>query len=266
MRGKDRLEVVFSDSEKGAVAAAKNTWDVVTFGFFLDVGALNGAPDGPARRAVFQKLWGRFGFDERETEAFFEGQRTDLQKLHAAARSGMRIRIWTSSAPYSACGLHAVCAWHMDTDCDLRVVTLPPYWQSAEDEMVFCSHWGEVAPNALHQFIPRERPVSSAEKRMLGSRWRELIMENAPLRATVNGRLLSVSEDFYDSFILQNIPDGEFYMASLIGTVLGKYRLGVSDSWLAARIDQMIEDRRLIAVDSADASHPYDKRLRKTHG
>ena len=38
-------------------------------------------------------------------------------------------------------------------------------------------------------------------------KWNQLQNENAPLRAMLNGKLQSVSEDIYDSFILREIAE-----------------------------------------------------------
>ena len=64
-------------------------------------------------------------------------------------------------------------------------------------------------------------------------KWRQLQEENAHLRVMLNGQLQSVSEDIYDSFILREIAaqKEEFNMAVVIGKVLGKYQLGISDAW-----------------------------------
>ena len=52
-------------------------------------------------------------------------------------------------------------------------------------------------------------------------------------------------------------------MARFIGKLLGKYSLGISDSWYALRIDKMIEENKLVVVENRDSSHPYGKVLRK---
>jgi hypothetical protein len=87
--------------------------------------------------------------------------------------------------------------------------------------------------------------------------------ENAPLRAIINGKIISVQEDFYDFIITRNLPDKNFIMSRFIGELLGEYNLGISDSWYALRIDKMIEDNKLVVVENRDPSHPYGKVLRK---
>lgn len=82
----------------------------------------------------------------------------------------------------------------------------------------------------------------------------------------LNGKLQSVSEDIYDSFILREIaaqPE-QFKMATVIGNVLGKYQLGISDVWIANRIDKMIENDILnIVQDAPKGETSYRRILRK---
>jgi hypothetical protein len=60
----------------------------------------------------------------------------------------------------------------------------------------------------------------------------------------INGRLTSVPENFYDFIITNNLPDNDFILARFIGKLLGEYRLGISDSWYAFRINKMIEGKQ----------------------
>jgi len=297
--GEIMLEVVFSDSEKGTMKVAKNyneknmiggaigyigkkptkaelekhfegqavggnSQDVVNIGFSLDVGDISGAIDGNERQNIFRKVWGRFDFDNKEQEQFFQNQRKDMEQLISAAKDGIPIRIWKSNAPYSTCGFYYVCYVLKNIDCNVSVVSLPEYNHVSESEIVAYSHWGEVAVGKFYQFLPLEKQLSQIEKRIVSDYWHDLMEENAPLRAIINGKLISVPENFYDFIITNNLPDNDFIMARFIGKLLGEYSLGISDSWYALRIDKMIEENKLIVVENKDQSHPYGKVLRKT--
>jgi len=293
------LEVVFSDSTKGSMKIAKNydeksmivggavgyigkkppkaelkkhfegqavggdSQDVVYIGFALDIGDISGEFDGIERQNVFQKVWGRFDFDDNEQEQFFYNQRKDMEKLLSAAANGTPIRIWKSNTPYSTCGFYFICNVLRNIDCQLSVVSLPEYKQVSENEIVSYSDWGQIEPGKFYQFLPLERQLSQSEKIMFSTRWFGLVRENAPLRAVVNGKLISVPEDYYDHIITKNIPDDDFLMARLIGKIMGNYELGVSDSWYGLRIDKMIEDNKLAIVENKNISHPYRKILKK---
>ena len=291
------LEVVFSDSEKGFMKIAEkyyaktapggaigyiggkpaaesekqfegqavggNSQDVVNIGFLLDIGDISGEIDGQERQDIFRKVWGRFGFDNKEQEQFFQNQREEMEKLLSAAKDGIPIRIWESDAPYSACGFHFVCYLLRNIDCNISVVALPKYYQISENETAEYSHWGEVDAGKLYQFLPLEKQLTRIEKRIISDHWYGLVKENAPLRAVINGKLTSVPENFYDFIIMNNLPDNDFFMARFIGKLLGEYRLGISDCLYALRIEKMIEENKLIIVENKDSSHPYGKVLRK---
>jgi len=292
------LEVVFSDSEKGSIKAAKNynaktmlggaigyigkkptkaelekhfegqavggnSQDVVNIGFLLDIGDISGEIDGEERQNIFQKVWGRYDFDYKEKEQFFQNQRKDMEKLLSAAKEGIPIRIWKSNAPYSTCGFHFVCHLLRNIDCNISVVSLPEYNPISENEVVEHSHWGEVNAGKFYQFLSLEKQLTKIEKRIISDHWHDLVEENAPLRAIVNGKLISVPENFYDFIIMNNLPDNDFSMARFIGKLLGEYMLGISDSWYALRIEKMIEENKLNVVENYDSSHPYGKVLRK---
>ena len=293
------FEVVFSDSEKGSMKVAKNynaknmlegvvcyigkkptkaelekrfegkavggsSQDVVNIGFMLDIGDISGEIDGSGRWNVFSNVWRRFGFSSKEQEQFFQDQRKDLDKLLHAAENGIPIRIWKSDAPYSTCGFYFVCYILRNVDCNISVISLPEYYPISENEIVEYSHWGEVEAGKFYRFLPFEKQLTKMEKIAASDYWRDLIAENAPLRAIINGKLTSVPENFYDFIITKNLPDYDFLMAWLIGKLLGEYRIGVSDSWYAIRIDKMIEENKLMVVENRDPSHPYGIVLRKT--
>ncbi len=292
------FEVVFSDSEKGSMKVAKNynarnmiggaisyigekptkaelekhfegkavggnSKDVANIGFSLDVGDISGSIDGDGRQEVFRKTWGQFDFDNKEQEQFFQSQRKDMEKMLTAAKDGTPIRIWKSNVPYSTCGFYFVCDILRNIDCDIRVISLPKYKKVSRNEIVTYSQWGEVEASKLYEFLTLEKQLSNIEKKLASNYWQELMVEDAPLRAIINGKLISVPENFYDFIITKNLPENDFIMARLIGKLLGEYNLGISDSWYALRIDKMIEDNKLIIVENEDPLHPYGKVLRK---
>jgi hypothetical protein len=96
--------------------------------------------------------------------------------------------------------------------------------------------------------------------------WRTMQAQNSPLRAMVNGRLLSVGADFYDGIILREIEKQprEFHEGRLIGEILGRYQLGLGDSLIALRIEEFISRGMLTPATEAEPDRPiYHRFLRK---
>ena len=85
------------------------------------------------------------------------------------------------------------------------------------------------------------------------------------MRALASGRLRSLPEDAYDFSIrraLAEVPR-EFREGRLLGDLLGKYALGVSDGWLAMRIEAMVQSGELAVAREAKADRLYSRVLRR---
>lgn len=288
------LEVVFNDSAKGAMTVAKNynkedllfdpimsagdeeaqellagealggnAEDVVCIGFNLDVGDIAHEIDSDERKHTFVKLFGSIDFEQAEIEEFFKYQRDDLEKLVNAAKNGTQIRVWKSNTPFSACGYAYLCDVLQDIDCKISLIVLPESLPTQNNTMISYVDWAEIKPSQFHRFLSLEREITTEEKLVQSEIWQKLKSENASLRALAKGQLISVPEDFYDPIIIKNIPDGEFVMARLIGNLLGKYPLGISDGWYALRINKLIKDNHLEVVGNRISNHPYGRILRK---
>lgn len=268
--GEDMLEVMFSDSAKGSMHIAikddkENFYkhDVACIGLNLDIGDISGEIDGDERKKEFVRVFNSVKFKYEEIEQFFKMQREDYEKLLRCAKSGESIRVWKSNAAFSACAYAFLCYTLKDVECDIREVTLPEFFEISRDTIKQCADWSEIAPEEFKQFLHLESKVSDAEKKYQSNIWDSLKKENAPLRAVVNGKLISVCEDFYDHLIIKHIPKDSFVMARLIGTVLGSYTIGVGDGWYALRIRKMIDENKLEVVKNDDKSYPYGAVLKK---
>ena len=88
------------------------------------------------------------------------------------------------------------------------------------------------------------------------------------MRGMLNGQLVSLPEDVYDSFIFREIEAEPevFREAEVIGRVLGKYQLGIGDGWIATRIEGMIRAGMLEPVTQPEQGIPYRRQLRKRPG
>lgn len=176
----------------------------------------------------------------------------ELQRMEQFAKQGESFRIWYSNKPYSLCGLcHAVSVLRK-YECAISVVRLPDFVREEENTTVRYSSWGEVDAGQFYRFLPLEKELSEHEQKVFASRWDELKEEDAPLRVLINGCLVGVKEDFYDFLIRRELPEGEIIQARLIGNLLLKYPLGISDSWYMNRINHMIETGEIEVVKEAD--------------
>ncbi len=291
------LEVVFHDSAKGAMLAAQRYRpddgdSAASFGVIggraprrkasasrrstgrplggrredgiglclnLDVGDISGDVFGETRERAL-----RFLFDCPEGEAaareLMEANRADRDRLLAAAAQGEPVRIWYSEAPGEMCGLLHAASLLEGLPCPMlavrlpRVVPMPDGWKEYH-----C--WNDAMPGEFADFADGQRLLDDTERRALVAHWRQLARENAPLRAVLNGGVRSVPETFYDYLIDRYMPEGEFVEARLIGEILGREPMGLSDGWFARRIDERVAAGELRVTRPSRDGHPYSRHL-----
>lgn len=198
---------------------------------------------------------------EDECKKYCDDNTKEISKLVACAKNGEHIRIWYSNEPHSLCGYYYINLLLKGLPCEISAVKLPEYQIQKNGSVVSYISWGEIMPGKFSEFLSFEKTVSVIERNYLALKWYELRNTNAGLRALVNGQVTSVDDDFYDYFIRVNIPDNEFRMGKLIGDVMGKQRLGITDWWIAKRINNMIANNELIVLSEGDFE--YDIRLRR---
>lgn len=249
-----------------------NPQDVYGFELGLSVGDISEDTPGSARRAVLRRLF----YSDRSLPETLEWidqtvdrAAKDLQNILVRSANGEPVRLWYSDQPDEACGFYWITTQlnSLKDRCGpISMVKLPPCEQQDDGTVVTRNGWGEVSPGEWRKFLPLEQLMSLAFRRSVTAHWRSLQEENAPLRAVLNGRLVSAPEDLYDSFIrreLAKVPD-EFHEGQVIGNVLGCFHLGIGDGLVANRIEVMIKNGELeVAAPAADGVPSYWRVLRK---
>lgn len=262
----------FAQENRGAKAAALagSRADICSFPLYLGFGAIDEAGIGPLREQAIAALMGAYPAEGAQAAAaFLQTARSSLEKLLSRAKQGEQLRIWASGQPDDACGL----CWLMEQLMDARLekldaalVLLPGFCEKPGGTAVLHSSWGELSAQEWSQVAGLGQKIPAALCQAMAACWQQLRAQNAPLRAVVSGRLVSAPAAFYDSLILRELgaePE-EFLEARLIGKLLGKYPLGLSDAFLALRLEQFVRDGALQEVSSPAPGEPaYHRVLRK---
>lgn len=262
-----RVEEECCIKQQNAIIMEGNSKDVACFPLNLSIGDIS-EPFSDERADFLQSMvliaGEEFANIGRE---LMETARKGLKKVLSAVEAGEAVRIWTSHNPDELCGFCHILTY-LPRGADIRVVELPEY-EVRENEFRTYSGWGDIEPPDLGRFQALERSLPDTERRYFAGLWQELQTENGPLRALVNGRLCTVGADFYDPFILRELEKQptEFHEGRLVGTILGKYPLGLSDSLVALRIEEFVSRGMLAASTKPEPDHPiYHRFLRKEHG
>lgn len=253
-----------------AVPLNGSSSDVFSFSLAHSIGDISEDGVGAARLDALHLLF--WAFPERAgssvAEQFFHQAVQNLEIVKKRAKAGEPVRIWYCDQPDEQCGFHWFLAQLFRWQSRAAVFTVClPRWDTEGQTVITHTGWGEVSPEDWSRYVPLQQELPPPLLSAAAARWKELQQENACLRAVINGRLHSVPEDFYDPFLYREIQaqEEEFQEARLIGSVIGKYQLGVSDGWLARRIEKMIEKGELTAVTSPPPDGPvYHRFLKKT--
>lgn len=242
--------------ERNAIPIGGNPKDVYGLAFALSIGDIAAPIDSDLRRDSINRWLTTGAWDDPEevqasAERYWQECLIDLENLKRRACAGESVRIWYDHSPDGMCGLCFAVSELKEAKGVLSKICLPTYEE--EKNAIICStSWNEVVPEKLGSYLPLEKALTPAMQNALRMQWRRLQTENAPLRVVVNGRLRSVPADFYDYFITKEIPDGDFAVGKLIGDVIGRNQLGISDWLISQRISTFIEEGKLVVVKKGD--------------
>lgn len=242
--------------------------DIISIPLCLEMGDISKTDFFQNRLDFLKKLFSIFPPDNSPSEMVAAAQKS-IEKLLCRARLGVPIRIWTSLNPSESCGalyLAYILESNGLSNAEVTIVNLPVIITRDDGSFISYNGWGEVEPYNLGKYASFGKKAPANLVKIMSNRWKSLSDENLPLRASVNGRLLSVPENFYDHFILNEISlaPREFNEAFAIGRILGKYPIGLSDAFIFMRMETFIEKGMLTPIASPQSGDPvYHRILRK---
>lgn len=216
--------------------------DVLCLSLFLDVGDIAGPVE---KRMEVVRDWflpvGLGTAADAQSQGIAQWERCMDALSEFRRRAAYEpVRVWVDDTPESQCGLRFVAEALMQCP-DVRIIQLPAWRMLDNGTVVSYNGWGEVSPMEFSIFLDRAVSLPQNVLRLYAGQWRQLQSENAPLRAMVNGNLMSVDEDFYDPLIRRTMPDAPCRVAQLIGDIIGRHRPRIGDAWLARRIRVLLD-------------------------
>lgn len=256
------IEILFGESEAASMQAAKNkivlgtAEEVICLGFMMDVGNIREPADSLYRKELIYSMYAQNQWEqdkevEEDLKKLGDAYAKELLRLKKFLDNGEAVRIWYSDAPYSRCGFYHLCRILKEYDNEIRVVRLPEY-VIRENSITFYRNWGEAAAEEFAGFLPYQKNLSKEEVHMYAGLWGDLVEDNSPLRAVINGRVLGVPEDFYDFQIWKELTNQPIKEARLIGNILGHSQISVGDWWYAKRIDYYIRQGKIRVVEDSE--------------
>lgn len=280
------IEVLFAESEAASMKVAKSTviysktdgptsvfiagkkkpsekkhsgWiegtrdEVVCLGYMLDIGDIQKDFESQYRKdLIFSLLNQEISGEEKN----YIDSNMQMQQLKEHLEAGEAIRIWYSDAPYSRCGLYHLCSILKQYENEIHLVELPEHVVRGKTITLY-KNWSEVAAEEFAGFLSGERLVSKEEIRMYAILWSEMMEDNSPLRAMVNGKMIGVPEDFYDFMIFKRLTTKPIKECRLIGDIIGCNQVSIGDWWYANRIQHFIDTGAIKVLE--DSENLYER-------
>ena len=269
------IEILFSESAAGSLKASQTFRDryddIFCLGLAWDMGDITEEGIGEKRLAVLNALYSVYDDDtQKAAKIQFDKAKEDFETVMNRIKNGEDVRIWYSDFSAERCGL----LWFMaelrnisDKVNKVYTVKLPKYsFDKETNTIIELTGWGEVPPKNWHKYLEFTQD-KSREYWGYSQQWWNLKREESTLRAVLNGKVRSVSEDIYDKYIWDEIDlmEDEFIQAEVIGRVLGKY-LGIGDAFVALRMEKLIESEILQVVPKTSRGPAmYHRKLRKNY-
>ncbi len=232
--------------------------DVEAMTLALDIGDISDCREDAQcdLRSRISVLCDLFGDFPGVPEQLWRTNEHALARIREAGSTLEPIRLWVSPhSPAELCGLYYTCHLTLNLPIPLYVVYAPSETEKGDCVVSYRSA-GEMPPEELGDLAVSEQPLSLTMRRYFAMLWDDLVRENAPLRAIVNGVVMGVPKEFYDFALRANFPEGDFHVARLIGNTLIRMP-GVCDRWLFLRVQSMLQDGELIEIKPAMDDHPY---------
>lgn len=232
--------------------------DVEALTLALDIGDISDCHtdtqcDLNSRKRVLSDLYGDFPDVPKQ---IWQTNAHALARVREAGSTQESIRLWVSGhSPAELCCMYFACRLMLHSPAPLYVVRVPSEIEKG-DCVVSYHSTGEIPPEELGNLAVSDEPLSMTMRRYYAGLWDDLVRENAPLRAVVNGVVMGVPVGFYDFALRANLPEDEFHVARLIGNTLIRMP-GVSDRWLFLRVQSMLRSGELIEIRAATDDHPY---------
>ncbi len=209
---------------------------VICIGYAFDVGNIRAKDLIYERRKTLLELELN-RYDDKQLYDILRKQKDDMDILLKTIRTGGEIRIWRSSEPHNICAFLFLCDIICDYNINAYCVDLPSNyssWAFLQGRMYSC-----MQSNSY--LLPHDEITAYR------NRWKTLQKENAPLRAIVDGEVTSVSEEFYDDIIKQNITC-ECSIGQVLRNITRSNNSSASYGWLALRIKTMIDAGKIKVV------------------
>lgn len=277
----NRIHILFGDSPAGSLRIAlkrigvHKVEKIISFWNIFSIGPISRLHEKTGMEARFAWMKKAMNIDDSEFHDYTRNFKKTVAEI-ISIPNDLPITIWTAENSHEQTGLRYVLYLLKDKVNDIQIINttkLHAAYFNRPDLKYIVLHSGEIAPEKL-QFIYEKNiqqpSLSNDDRQHLVEEWLTLSENHEGLRIWRNGKILSVSEDFYDQFIINMAKKLHHHQkvmsfmksARLIGDVLGHLDQYVGDGFLENRLRKLIEAGIFDIEGSLKAMRYYSIKLK----
>ena len=247
---KDIVHICCSDSGRGTLKQAiKEGWiegkRVISFVDDLSNGPIKRIDDADSRIEWCKQTLALYG----EFEDIAECVKSDYREFHEEINKigNEEIYIWYARNGKEMCGLRYILSLLEDKISQIKTIDVSEKTYNVNQINSFTPRcMGEISPKRFKDLLPIIRIMDEEHYLQLMESWKKLKDENSLLRIPNGTDVISVSEDYFDNFILQNTEPSFRKCARTVGEVLGRSEIPSTDDYIFWRILQMVKSEKII--------------------
>lgn len=156
-----------------------------------------------------------------------------------------QIYIWYGNCASEICGMMYALELLENKSGNLHFINVSDLIHKYSSGIYVPRSAAEIPPEKLKDYIKIARSMASDEKEELLKQWKALKNEDSQLRVFKEGKVISVSEDYFDVDILKWTEEELKKSARIVGSVIGYSDTKISDSYIFWRIKKLVEAGKL---------------------
>lgn len=244
------INICFSESTRGTI---KRAIQLKILNGQKVVGLLDDLSNGPISNLIdtYKRIeWSDKFKDEFDCIPYcslddLETCYTKFYKDISDIKSEDEIYIWYGECGREMCGMMYVLELLKNKSENLHFVNVSDLVRKCQAGIYIPRSSAEIPPEKLGEYIKVARKLNDNEREEILKQWETLKNENSLLRIFKEGKLISVSEDYFDADILKWTEKELKKSARMVGSVIGYSETGISDSYIFWRIKELVNEGKI---------------------
>ncbi|ARK29611.1 DUF1835 domain-containing protein [Halalkalibacter krulwichiae] len=250
-----KAHIVFGDSASGCLKSVleqlgKEKEEVITFSDQFSIGPLWNLEEEVGKVNRYEWLKDHINYHEKYIDSYLKRFDKTIEKVKRIPNNNP-ILIWYGDNAHEQTGLRFVLYLLKGRQNEVVVLNTSKLYPVDSNIAYRPLYTGEISPEKvqmIYEHSNRLRFLEKMERQQFEEEWEELATAHDVLRIWKGNEVLSVSEDFYDDYIVQKARNLHYEQvnksfikaARVIGEVIGHVNQYIGDEYIEYRLRSLI--------------------------